>query len=259
MTKFKKIIPALCMLLISAVLMGTSTYAWFSMNTTVKATDMKVTAKSDDVFLQIVNHGTAFDANAAQTEIASNATKKAIRPTNVYATFDATNPTDFAGGTNFVFVSNYSSDPTESTKAGAYTDVTPLAKATDTTNVYTLVSSYDIRLKPNTGAEAASGKLKISEVAFSKTSASSGLKQTVSVLIVCGNFSAVYKQTGADGTFTKAAGDNALTAEKFADTNGTQVDIYVFFDGDNTNCKTNNIVLTDVFSVDVTFNCNADA
>lgn len=259
MTKFKKIIPALCMLLISAVLMGTSTYAWFSMNTTVSATDMKVTAKSDDVFLQIVNHGTTFDANTAQTTVVSNATQKAIRPTNVYAIFDATKPTDFAGGTDFVFVSNYSSDPTSSTKAGDYTDVTKSAKATDSTNVYTLVSSYDIRLKPNTGASTAPGKLKISEVAFSNGSASSGLKQTVSVLIVCGNYSAVYKQTGADGTFTKAAGDDALTAAAFADTTGTLVDIYVFFDGDNTNCTTNNIVLSDVFSVDVTFNCNADA
>ena len=257
MTKFKKIIPALCMLLISAVLMGTSTYAWFSMNTTVKATDMKVTAKSDDVFLQIVNHGTAFDANAAQTEIASNAAQKAIRPTNVYATFDATNPTDFAGGTNFVFVSNYSSDPTESTKAGAYTDVTPLAKATDTTNVYTLVSSYDIRLKPNTGAATAPGKLKVTSVAFHTDSATSGLQQAVSVLIVCGDYSIVYKQSTTVGTFV-AVGDPALSKAAFADTNGTQVDIYVFFDGDNTNCTTNNIVLSDIFSVDVTFNCNKD-
>ena len=40
----KKLIPALCMLLIAAVMLGTSTYAWFSMNTTVTATGMSVTA-----------------------------------------------------------------------------------------------------------------------------------------------------------------------------------------------------------------------
>ena len=43
----KKLIPALCLLLISAILMGTSTYAWFSMNTTVTATGMKVQAKAE--------------------------------------------------------------------------------------------------------------------------------------------------------------------------------------------------------------------
>lgn len=53
MTKFKKIIPALCMLLISAVLMGTSTYAWFSMNRTVTASGMQVTAQSNSRYLMI--------------------------------------------------------------------------------------------------------------------------------------------------------------------------------------------------------------
>lgn len=40
----KKLIPALCMLLVAAALLGTSTYAWFSMNTQVTATGMKVSA-----------------------------------------------------------------------------------------------------------------------------------------------------------------------------------------------------------------------
>lgn len=61
MTKFKKIIPALCMLLISAVLMGTSTYAWFSMNTSVKASGMKVTAESKETFLLISSTKTTAD------------------------------------------------------------------------------------------------------------------------------------------------------------------------------------------------------
>ncbi len=53
MKKFKKLIPALCMLLVSAVLMGTSTFAWFSMNKTVIADGMQVTAKSNATFLLI--------------------------------------------------------------------------------------------------------------------------------------------------------------------------------------------------------------
>ena len=43
----KKLIPALCLLLISAILMGTSTYAWFSMNRTVEATNMSIKATTD--------------------------------------------------------------------------------------------------------------------------------------------------------------------------------------------------------------------
>ena len=49
--KFKKLIPALCMLLVAAMLMGTSTYAWFSMNTQVTATGMQVKAVAEDGLL----------------------------------------------------------------------------------------------------------------------------------------------------------------------------------------------------------------
>ena len=53
MKKFKKLVPALCMLLVSVALLGTSTYAWFSMNKTVTASGLAVTAKSDFTFLVI--------------------------------------------------------------------------------------------------------------------------------------------------------------------------------------------------------------
>ena len=45
MKAFKKLIPAIAMLLVSAVLLGTSTFAWFSMNTKVTVTGMSVTTK----------------------------------------------------------------------------------------------------------------------------------------------------------------------------------------------------------------------
>ena len=43
MKKFRKLIPALCMLLVSALFVGPSTYAWFSMNKTVTANNMQIT------------------------------------------------------------------------------------------------------------------------------------------------------------------------------------------------------------------------
>lgn len=55
MKKFKKLIPAFCMLLVSAVMLGTSTFAWFSMNTSVKATGLEVNAKSNATYLLINN------------------------------------------------------------------------------------------------------------------------------------------------------------------------------------------------------------
>ena len=51
MKKFKKLIPAVCMLLLATMLMGTTTYAWFSMNTTVTATGMTVKAQATSTLL----------------------------------------------------------------------------------------------------------------------------------------------------------------------------------------------------------------
>jgi len=55
MKKFKKLIPALCMLLASAILLGGSTYAWFSMNNEVTAKGMNVSATTNTQFLIISN------------------------------------------------------------------------------------------------------------------------------------------------------------------------------------------------------------
>ncbi len=71
MKKFRKLIPALCMLLVSALFVGTSTYAWFSMNKEVTATNMQVKAKSNATYLLINNSGTAADG-AATLEVNSN-------------------------------------------------------------------------------------------------------------------------------------------------------------------------------------------
>ena len=64
MKKFRKLIPALCMLLVSALFVGTSTYAWFSMNKTVTAANMQVKAKSNATYLLINKSGTAADGSA---------------------------------------------------------------------------------------------------------------------------------------------------------------------------------------------------
>lgn len=59
MKKFRKLIPALCMLLVSALFVGTSTYAWFSMNKTVTAANMQIKAQ---VNTQLMIKGSADNA-----------------------------------------------------------------------------------------------------------------------------------------------------------------------------------------------------
>ncbi|MBO4539094.1 MAG: hypothetical protein J5781_02375, partial [Clostridia bacterium] len=66
----RKMIPAVIMLLISAMLVGTSTYAWFSMNKTVTVTGMTVKAKGTDNVM--IADATAVEALNLPTESAES-------------------------------------------------------------------------------------------------------------------------------------------------------------------------------------------
>ena len=69
----KKLIPALCMLLVAAALLGTSTFAWFSMNTEVEATGMSVKATASKNLLISDSadgtYGSTLNLNVTQTSL----------------------------------------------------------------------------------------------------------------------------------------------------------------------------------------------
>ena len=65
MKKFKKLIPALCMLLVSAVMLGSTTFAWFSMNTKVTASNMEVKATASKNLLISKTSADADDYSAS--------------------------------------------------------------------------------------------------------------------------------------------------------------------------------------------------
>lgn len=55
----KQLLAAVAMVLVAAVALGSSTYAWFANNNRVTATTMSVTAQSNAAYLYINNSGTA--------------------------------------------------------------------------------------------------------------------------------------------------------------------------------------------------------
>lgn len=89
MKKFKKLIPAICLLLVSVTLLGGTTFAWFSMNNKVTATGMQITAKSNTKFLVISSSAPTAAADSLGTKINTDvsSTKKGGiggTTTNVY-------------------------------------------------------------------------------------------------------------------------------------------------------------------------------
>jgi len=63
----KKLIPALVLLLVSAIVLSTSSYAWFSMNRTVQATGISLTAAAP-TNLVISSTGSTYAASASTDE-----------------------------------------------------------------------------------------------------------------------------------------------------------------------------------------------
>ena len=57
MKKTKRLLFAICLLIVSATLLGTASYAWFSMNTEVNVDGIRVEAYSDSLFLEISKTG----------------------------------------------------------------------------------------------------------------------------------------------------------------------------------------------------------
>lgn len=87
MKKFRKLIPALCMLLVSALFVGTSTYAWFSMNKTVTAANMQIKAQ---VNTQLMIKGSAAGAEYKSAIDFGNKADSAVFDKNTLTTVPAT-------------------------------------------------------------------------------------------------------------------------------------------------------------------------
>ena len=66
MKKFKKLIPAFCAMLVSAAMLGTSTYAWFSVNKKVEAKGMSVTAQANTQYF-VISTDTTFTTDIEKT------------------------------------------------------------------------------------------------------------------------------------------------------------------------------------------------
>lgn len=241
MKKFRKLIPALCMLLVSALFVGTSTYAWFSMNTSVSATNMQVTAKSDNIYLQISQNGkNTYDKAATSTVNASTV----IYPVD-YKTLAA----------GAVTWGNAASDDPGQVK---YTERTALkAIADENIGKYVLTQKFDIKVAD---AQATAANLTLSEVSVTGNSI---MKEALRVVVVSNTGAVVWANDGAKekGVPLSGAGQVTVANGSLAETVSnipTTVTVYVYFSGNDDTCYTDNI--KDAFenmNVNLTFTASA--
>ena len=252
----KKLIPALCMLLVAASLLGTSTYAWFSMNETVTAQGMKVTAISDSKFLQIRASTATWNNNDPFTEVTFSASEvPALKPTHPATSLSDQTMTPFSTGAAApVWVTAFSANPNESTaKYGTYAQITGNIE----TAGYALMESVVVRLKPSSNSANSSitaSDLKVTGVKITPVGdAADALAPALRVLFECGSKRVLWapgddKISGtADDVFTGSS--NAVLVPSLS-TGDTEITIYVFYDGTDSACTTNNALDPKQYTVD---------
>ena len=272
MKKFRKLLPALSMLLISALLMGSSTFAWFSMNTTVTATGMSVKAQTSGNLL-ISKDGTTYGT-----------TSISLAEGHAYALV----PASTVNGVNFFKVDKYAStNDNYAVSNDSKTEEVIYTVGTNSNGSYVYSKKFYLKVENNSAtnliatingvAFGATGDLnynlaKALKVAVAVTE--KGVSATTAKIYSPFNggtldYNAISRKT-ADGENIKTSGVLAALDTKTKATSGTTVNletmdknkeyevlVTVWFEGQDENCTSANATdfKLDGVTLDIGFSC----
>lgn len=262
MKKFKKLIPALCMLLVSAVMLGSTTFAWFSMNNTVTATGMSIQANVPTnlyILEKTTTLGTA-TTNTKDTEGWTNTvdlnSTLANLPAVGYSVTNNATPTngkvDFkkltAQGLEKVLV-----DGSVGSKR-AIDDLDSQYVENATANTDYIAKEVDLIL--NSGKEAQTAKIS-AKVSLTLKNKDDGkdTRKAVHVMLVVGTTkydldmgSATTDTAGTIYTITQADIISNLST-----TAPQTVTIYIWYDGPDSDCMNSSMDQTEAFTFSIEF------
>ena len=269
----KRLIMSALLLLVAAVMLGTTTFAWFSMNTQVTVTGMQVVARSDETYLLISS--TNSTASAIQAEnggsgnisVAFNISDSEAR---VYPSRPALSAEEAAYLT--VAANHYKTDGNLITVAGEQVDTA--AKATTVTNWYT-ANSIDATASTINAATAkqlasfsgyviqrtvyltvAQGANDANTLSVTPTITQKGEGNDISavkVLVVTGsNYAIVSSANNGTQVSLHATNDQTITSSTVV-----TIDMYLFYDGADANVYTNNAASLTGAYVDLAFSVAA--
>lgn len=189
MKSMKKLIPAIAMLLVSAVLLGTSTFAWFSMNNKVTVTGMTITTSvQSNLLVGKVGEGTGTAGALVEEDLKATATQTVT---------GVLQPVSSVNGTAFYYVdtTKVNGDGSSTPGTGVYTlwDGSSTINGVASSKGYVL---YDVVLKATaTGAQTLS--LTKFDITYTKAASESGVVKT---------FRAAVLASAAQTTLTAAEG-----------------------------------------------------
>lgn len=276
----KKLIPALCMLLVAACLMGTSTYAWFAAGTTVEATGMAIEATSSG--------GLAITVSAAKNNTGLTAADFTSTKVDVTTGWnngaEAVAPTSTPNGKAWFTAQAADADKYVS-KDGTYTAAVTDAIGSDTKDGAGLFYHTQVYVKTlnMTAVDGKNVDLYVQALDINLGTEANDLEKSLRVAFVCGTNVVVfapYRATDYAGkhaaTTSTTAADTAYTAFlpgvvagssttakladlAYGDDQYVKVDMFVYYEGEDAACMSINAVNLDTVTVGVTFGSTATA
>ena len=251
----KQLAAAIAMVCVAGVALGSSTYAWFVSNNTVKGTTTNISAQSNAAFMVIDKTVTSENSG---TEDSYKGTATKLYPAKVDKIGKAVTNGNGDTTKGYVMQSAFASDAGATTmKEGTLFDITgtagengePAAATTGTADA-AVQSGFAIKQTFYIGEKTGTTELKnlrVSGVTMTGNSTTNDLTNAMRVLVICGNNWVVYDKDGTVKTtnITKNASDQyVLKTEGFkgvGTANQVTVDMYVYYDGDDAQVFTKNL------------------
>ncbi len=236
----KQMAAAVAMVCVAAVALGSSTYAWFVSNNKVTATTSTISAQSNAAFMYIRDKDEKSTNLTADT---SSVTSTALYPAHWVTAKEGNYATADIGK----FYTAYGTTADDGTMVAktlkiveANADSTTKGSPADAvTAQYAVKNTFFIGSKGTELSDlvVTAASLK-NEDGSDSTSDNADLDNALRILVTCGNNWVLCDKSNI------LASNEGNTTHKLADTVSaaeTEVDIYVFYDGDDSEIKTNNL------------------
>lgn len=253
-----QLLAAVAMVLVASVALGSSTYAWFATNTSVKADGMNITAKTEGANLEV---SFTKDSFAAGTVAVTTTETAALLPTH-YVTNDdkgtsgkyKDNNVLSAGEWAHAFSSKYDEVSSDSTYANAteVDAVGTLADEASKTN-YALVVPVYLRLNEQSTSKIEDIKATATITHTDGNTEGKGMETAGRVAFITQNGAGSRTILDSKGYKNGETTDSPVASIEEAGNTGAKV-VYavIYFDGDDESCKSS-MFDTDKYTVSLTF------
>ena len=276
----KKILPALAMLIVSAVMLSTASFAWFAMGESVTANGMSVSIKSDSLYLLIaaVNEETIAEGYTAETTVLTAEQLQAYKNGTSGEKVGSTSAEGYAIGTTDIYPSAFYQEDVLMGKDNSGNRTVGVTKGTDLANAaiwYTATAEnadasamkdgtdtpltsfdgYVVRYRYYVTLDKGSNAmdtLTVSNLTITLPDpAGSGTHvKPVRVIVACGDQMEEFNQ-GRAGT-VDLTGENGSIDDQTA----LEIILYVYYDGNDSTVTTNAVAA--ISDAEITFTLKAE-